>query len=153
MSTQGLLYNKLYKLYIIYNRLYNIIIQSFIKLLKYILLFKYYNIISPGTFTKKLLVFKVPIIFFFLLFYWSIVDLQCCNSFHVYNRVSYPYICGGLVAKSCLTLATPWAIACQAPLSMGFSRQEYWSGLPFPSPGDLPGPGTELQSPALQADS
>ena len=41
---------------------------------------------------------------------------------------------GGLVAKSCLTLATPWTIACQAPLSMGFSRQEYWSGLPFPSP-------------------
>ena len=43
---------------------------------------------------------------------------------------------GGLVAKSCLTLATPWTVACQAPLSMGFSRQEYWSGLPFPSPGE-----------------
>ena len=42
---------------------------------------------------------------------------------------------GGLVAKSCLTLATPWTVAHQAPLSMGFSRQEYWSGLPFPSPG------------------
>ena len=41
---------------------------------------------------------------------------------------------GGLVAKLCLTLATPWTAACQAPLSMGFSRQEYWSGLPFPSP-------------------
>ena len=41
---------------------------------------------------------------------------------------------GGLIAKSCLTLATPWTIACQAPLSIGFSRQEYWSGLPFPSP-------------------
>ena len=41
---------------------------------------------------------------------------------------------GGLVAKLCPTLATPWTIACQAPLSMGFSRQEYWSGLPFPSP-------------------
>ena len=38
-----------------------------------------------------------------------------------------------LVAKSCLTLATPWTVACQAPLSVGFSRQEYWSGLPFPS--------------------
>ena len=50
---------------------------------------------------------------------------------------------GGLVAKSCLTLATPWTVACQAPLSMGFSRQEYWSGLPFPSPGDLPDPGIE----------
>ena len=48
---------------------------------------------------------------------------------------------GGLVAKSCLTLATPWTVAHQAPLSMGFSRQEYWSGLPFPSPGDLPDPG------------
>ena len=41
----------------------------------------------------------------------------------------------GLVAKSCLTLVTPWTVACQAPLSMGFSRLEYWSGLPFPSPG------------------
>ena len=44
---------------------------------------------------------------------------------------------GGLVAKSCLTLATLWTVAHQAPLSMGFSREEYWSGLPFPSPGDL----------------
>ena len=42
---------------------------------------------------------------------------------------------GGLVAKSCPTLATPWTVACQAPLFMGFSRQEYWNGLPFPSPG------------------
>ena len=48
---------------------------------------------------------------------------------------------------------TPWTVAHQAPLSMGFSRQEYWSGLPFPSPGDLPGPGMEARSPALQADS
>ena len=47
----------------------------------------------------------------------------------------------------------PWTIACQAPRAMGFSRQEYWSGLPFPSPGDLPNPGTEPPSPALQADS
>ena len=60
---------------------------------------------------------------------------------------------GGLVAKSCLTLATPWTLACQAPLCMGFSRQEYWSGLPFPSPGDLPDPGIEPRSPALQAES
>ena len=42
---------------------------------------------------------------------------------------------GGLVAKSCLSLATPWTVACQAPLSIRCSRQEYWSGLPFPSPG------------------
>ena len=57
----------------------------------------------------------------------------------------------GLVAKSLShleTLVTPWA-----PLSMGFSRQEYWSGLPFPSPGYLPNPGIEPWSHALQADS
>ena len=59
---------------------------------------------------------------------------------------------GGLVAKSCLTLVTPWTVARQASLSMGFSRQEYWSGLPFPSLGDLPNPGIEPESPALQAD-
>ena len=50
------------------------------------------------------------------------------------------------------TFVTPWAVPCQAPLSMGFSRQEHWSGLPFPSPGDLPNPGIEPRSPALQAD-
>ena len=60
---------------------------------------------------------------------------------------------GGLVTKSCLTLANPWTVACQAPLSMEFSRQAYWSGLPFPSPGDLPGPGMKLESSALQVDS
>ena len=49
--------------------------------------------------------------------------------------------------------ATPWTIAHQAPPSMGFSRQEYWSGLPFPSPGDLPDPGIKPRSPALQADT
>ena len=47
------------------------------------------------------------------------------------------------------TLMTPWTIAGQAPLSMGFSRQEYWGGLPFPSPGDLPDPGIEPMCPAL----
>ena len=59
---------------------------------------------------------------------------------------------GGLVPKSCPTLATPWTVACQTPLSMGFSRQEYWNGLPFPSLGDLPDPGIEPGSLALQAD-
>ena len=48
---------------------------------------------------------------------------------------------------------TPWTIAYQAPPSMEFSRQEYWSGLPFPSLGDLPDPGIEPRSPALQADA
>ena len=60
---------------------------------------------------------------------------------------------GGLIAKSCLTLATPWIVACQDPLSIGFSRQQFWNGLPFPSPGDLPNPGNEPGSSALQADS
>ena len=49
--------------------------------------------------------------------------------------------------------ATPWTVARQALLSMGFSRREYWSGLPFPSPGDLPDPGVKPRSPTLQADS
>ena len=60
---------------------------------------------------------------------------------------------GGLVPKSCPALVTLWTVARQVSLSMGFSRQEYWSGLPFPSPGDLPEPGIEPRSPALQADS
>ena len=47
--------------------------------------------------------------------------------------------------------ATPWTVAYQAPLSMGFSRQEYWSGLPLPSPGGLPDPGIETGSPVFQA--
>ena len=51
------------------------------------------------------------------------------------------------------SFAIPWPVACQASLSMEFSRQEYWSGLPFASPGDLPDPGIEVRSPALQADS
>ena len=60
---------------------------------------------------------------------------------------------GPLAAKSCLTLATPWTVALQAPLCTGVSRQESWSGLPFPSPGDLPNPGIKSGPPALQADS
>ena len=65
-------------------------------------------------------------------------------------------ICGflfGLVTKSYPTLETSWTIACKAPLSMGFSRQEYCSGLPFPSPGDRPDPGIKPGCPALRADS
>ena len=73
----------------------------------------------------------------------------------VYNEGPLHYTLnhyGGLVAKLCLTRVTPWTIACQAPLSMGFSRQEYWSVLPFLSPGDLRDPGIKPGSPALQAD-
>ena len=58
-----------------------------------------------------------------------------------------------LVTQSCPTLATPRTVTLQTPLSMGFSRQEYWSGLLFPSPGDLSHVGIEPRSPALQADS
>ena len=60
---------------------------------------------------------------------------------------------GGLVTKSHPTLVISWTVARQAPLSMGFSRQEYWSRFPFPSPGDLPDQGIKPRSPALQADS
>ena len=56
------------------------------------------------------------------------------------------------VTQLCPTRATPWTVARQAPLSTGFSRQEYWSGLPFSSPRDLPDPGIEPRSPASQAD-
>ena len=63
---------------------------------------------------------------------------------------------GGLVTQLCPILVTPWTVACQSPLSMGFPRQEYWNRLPFPPPGDLPKPGIKPESPvslALQADS
>ena len=58
-----------------------------------------------------------------------------------------------LVTQSCLLFGTPWTVACQAPLSMEFSRQEYQSEYPFPSPGDRPNPGIKPGSPALQTDS
>ena len=64
------------------------------------------------------------------------------------------FACVTTQSLSCVQLfATPWTVGCQTPLSMGFPRQEYWSGLPFHPPGDLPNPGIELTSAALQADS
>ena len=60
---------------------------------------------------------------------------------------------GGLDTKSCPTLVTPWTIAQQATLSMGFPKQEYWSELPFLSPGDLPDPGIKAGSPTLWANT
>ena len=59
---------------------------------------------------------------------------------------------GSLVAKSCLTLVTPWTITHQTPLRVGFPRQEYWSRLPFPSPEYLSTKGLNPRSPSLQAD-
>ena len=97
---------------------------------------------------------------------------QCADFFllylaawHVYQSVFYDVLrvhrnCiwithsgGGLVSKSCPTLATPNTVASQPPLSIGFPRQERWSGLPFPSPRDLPDSGIKPSSPALQAAS
>ena len=70
------------------------------------------------------------------------IKLRCCDSKPPVKLLS------------CVQLfATPWTVAHQAPPSMEFSRQEYWSGLPFPSPGDLPDPGIKPRSPALQADA
>ena len=60
---------------------------------------------------------------------------------------------GSQIACYVQLFATPWTAALQAPLSIGYSRQEYWDGLPFPSPRDLPDPGIESRSPALQMDS
>ena len=68
------------------------------------------------------------------------------------NPIWFLVLCAQSLSYTQL-FATPWTVAHQAPLSMGFSRQEYWSGLPFPSPGDLPDPGIEPRSPALQADA
>ena len=69
------------------------------------------------------------------------------NIFHLILKI---ILWSEVKSLSCVQLfATPWTVACQAPLSMGFSRQDYWSGLPFPSSGDLPNPGIEPRSPAL----
>ena len=80
--------------------------------------------------------------------------LQCSAFFMV--QLSHPYMKVKVKLLSHVRLfvtPSPWTVAHQAPPSMGFSKQEYWSGLSFPSPGDLPDPGIELRSPALQADA
>ena len=69
---------------------------------------------------------------------------------HVVILLKVKYLCGYVYTQLLSHIwlfATPWTVACQASLSMGFSRQEYWNGLPFPSPGDLPNPGIEPTSP------
>ena len=81
--------------------------------------------------------------------YWSFsFSISPSNEYSGLAIIKKSYCCC-LVTKSCLTLATPWTIGRQAPLSMGFPRQEYWSGLPFPSPRDRPSPGIKPTSPAL----
>ena len=77
----------------------------------------------------------------------TIVTLEQTSSFPAYRACYLGMLC-------CVQLfATPWTVAHWAPLSMGFPSQEYWSGLPFPSPGDLPNPGIKPKSPALQAEA
>ena len=78
------------------------------------------------------------------------VDSLCCTAeTNTASKSDY----ASVIAQSCPSLATTWAVARQTPLSMGFSRQECWSGLLFPSPGDLPDPGIKPRSPALRAES
>ena len=91
---------------------------------------------------SNLTVMCLAVFFMFLVwFYWTPVISELMKKLKV------------LVPQSCLTHWNPIDTACQAALSMGFSRQEYWSELPFLSPGDLPSPGIEPRFPALQADS
>ena len=87
--------------------------------------------------------------------YFTINLKRCTPITLVFPHLYFVFslLCGGLVIKSCLTLATLWTVAHHAPLSMAFPRQENWNGLPFPSPRDHPNPGIEPGSPALQVDS
>ena len=81
---------------------------------------------------------------------WSYSDFLRLISSLILNSSFLKYTFGGgLVAKSCLILWIPWTVPCRAPLCMGFPRQEYWSGLPFPPPGDLSNPGIKPVSSAL----
>ena len=92
-------------------------------------------------------------------FAWTLQSIKWLNSMRCPNAciqfLSSPRTRAWVYAHACTQSrlsATPWTVACPAPLSTEFSRQEYWSGLPFPSPGDLPKPGmepTSLASPAL----
>ena len=97
--------------------------------------------VTPDISWLRTFAFQSPMIktdiFFLVLFLGDLVGLLMC----VWSR--------SVVSDS----ATLWTVAHQAPLSMGFSRQEYWSGVPFLSPGDLSDPGIEPRSPALQADT
>ena len=95
--------------------------------------------------------------FAFLYFFFSCTMSQTPSLVHqtLYQRQivdMYIYLLCGLVTNSCWTLVILWTVACQAPLSMGISRQEYWCCLLFPSPGNLPNQEIKPRSPTLQAD-
>ena len=74
-------------------------------------------------------------------------EVEYCTAVKTKVTIKCVRVCS--VTQSCLTFCDPWTVACQAPLSMRFSRQEYWSRLPFISPGDLLDPGIQPTSPAL----
>ena len=75
--------------------------------------------------------------------------IKASNVFIAYYHSSGSFLNFMRVLSCVLLFATPWTVPCQSPLSMGFSQQEYWSGLPFPSLGDLVNPGMDSRSPAL----
>ena len=87
----------------------------------------------------------------------QVTELGTILATEIFKSVGSSLMAGKKVKVKSLSrvqlFATPWTVVYQAPPSMGFSRQEYWSGLPFPSPGGLPNPGIEPRSPALQEDA
>ena len=83
------------------------------------------------------------------MYMYGLVPLLSTWNYHYTVNQPWCYSIIVLITQSCLTFATLWTVAPKAPLSMEFSRQEFWSGLPFPSPRDLPDPGTKPKSPAL----
>jgi len=99
------------------------------------------------------LISRFPLALYFMFSCYSLHSSYLLLPHYVQNSVLYVCVCFSVSFSVVSNSATPWTVAHQAPLSMGFSRQEYWSGLPFPYPGDLPNPGIEPRSPALQGDS
>ena len=89
---------------------------------------------------------------YFFLHQWKIIILIIFCIIMNPSWIAFKFCCCYLVTQSFPTLGLPWTVACKAPLSLGFPRQEYWSELPFPSPGDLADSGVKPMSPALQVD-
>ena len=106
---------------------------------------------ASTTVRNKHLFFKPPILCYFVTTAWAKTILCFILQSFYLNVLFLVFVVWS--QNHVRLFATLWTVACQASLSMGFSRQKYWSGLPFPSPGDLLDPGTESASPALQADS
>ena len=105
-----------------------------------------YGILSPGQQICSLHPCVCPCITLKNIYYSSIVALQCVSLFCTAKWISYEYACMLICFSHFQLCESLWTVACQASLSMRFSRQEYWSGLPCPPPGNLPNPGIELAS-------